>query len=125
MQQLVRVQKCNDDQTVLVIPVQLCEENCQSCAGCKSQKLQKVKNPINATCGQVVLLTTNTALRLLIRASFLSPMVLLLLGFVWQGSAGGILGLTAGLLFALWMTTKEKAVYTIKRPKKKGDNDLD
>ena len=127
MQQLVRVQKCNDDQTALVS--RLCFNDCQRCAGCKKYQLQKVKNPINAVCGQVVLLTTNIWKKLFVKASYLLPVVLFLVGLGCWRYTGGVVGFLLGLFFAFWMTTKEVGAYTItvlsKGPEEKGDNDLD
>lgn len=106
-------------------------EACQSCTGCKNKiiPLQKVKNSINATCGQVVMLTVNRCLKLLVRVSFLLPALLLFVGTKCGGTFGGVTGFFLGLAFAFWMTTKEKAAYTItglsERPTEKGDNDLD
>ena len=129
MQQLVRVQKCNDDQTAWVIPVQLCAADCQSCAGCKKTKMQKVKNPIKATCGQVVVLTTKPATQLLVKAGYLMPPMLFFLGLGAWKTIGGVLGFSIGLAIALWATTQETKAYIItglaKRPEEKGDNDLD
>ena len=133
MQQLVRVQKCNDDHTVLVIPVGnvSCLGDCLSCTGCKQTKkqLRKVENSINAACGQVVLLKTNTAFKMLIRASYLLPLLLLFLGLAVFQYPGGMIGFCLGLAFCLWVTTKEMKAYTItglfKGPTEKGDNDLD
>ncbi len=133
MQQLVRVQKCNDDHTVLVIPVGdgSCLGDCPNCTGCNQSKIQlrKVENSINAACGQVVLLTTSKVLKLLIRASYVLPIMLLVLGLAVLQYPGGIFGFCLGLIFCLWITTKEMKAYTItglsKRPTEKGDNDLD
>lgn len=127
MRQLVRVQKCNDDKTVLVS--RICLEDCQSCTGCQKTKLRKVKNSIDAACGQVVVLTANRKLQALIRASYLLPVLLLLAGVQWGGSAAGIIGFLSGLALPFWLTTKETGVYTItglsEWPIEKGDNDLD
>ena len=127
MQQLVRVQKCNDDGTALVR--NLCLNGCQSCAGCKNKQLLKVKNSMGATCGQVVVLVIYRWKKLCIKASCLLPITLLFAGLKFRGSTGGILGFLLGLVVAIWMITKEMDAYTItslsERPKKKGDNDLD
>lgn len=84
---------------------------------------------MDASCGQVVVLTTNRVLKLFIRVCYLLPMLLMFIGFVCWQSPGGILGFTLGLVFSIWMTTKEIHAYTItglsERPKEKGDNDLD
>ena len=117
MQQFVRVQKCYDDHTVLVTPVNVrcCLGGCQICTGCDKSKnqLRKVENSINATCGQVVLLTTNKTLKMLIRASYFLPTMLLCFGLAVGQYLGGILGFCLGLAFCLWLTTKEMKVYTI------------
>ena len=127
MQQLVRVQRCNDDGTAMVI--RLCLEDCRSCAGCKKAQLRKVKNSINAACGQVVQLSTSIWFQALVRVSYLLPILLLFAGLRYCAILGGLIGFLLGLVLALWISTKEINAYTIsglsERPTEKGDNDLD
>ncbi len=117
MERLVRVQKCYDDETALVLPIDIsCLQGCQDCAGCKKPAAIRAKNPIGAKPGQVVAIRKNAGLlyNLLL---CLMPVILLLLGYsFWEAAAkigvfGGWISFLLGLVPAvLW---KEKVAYTI------------
>lgn len=148
MEQLVRVQKCNDDGTALVLHVRqsACSGDCHKCSGCgavQENLLLTAYNPIGARPGQVVTIRSRSGPVLAAAAVlYLLPLVLFFAGYLlchllWQlGTLGGIIGFAVGLVLA-WVydrrvASKRKPVYTItgfgqSMPGflEKGDNDLD
>ena len=148
MEQLVRVQKCNDDGTAQVIHVRqsACSGDCHQCSGCGAAKetlLLTAKNPIGARPGQVVTVRSSSGPVLLDAAVlYVMPLVLFFLGYLvleltlHAGALGGCLAFVLGILLAgmydRTVASKRKNVYTITgfgQPMSvepyKGDNDLD
>lgn len=148
MEQLVRVQKCNDDGTAQVIHVRqsACSGDCHQCSGCGAAKetlLLTAQNPIGAKPGQVVTVRADSGPVLLAAVVlYVLPLVLFFAGYilfemVWQlGALGGGLAFMLGIILAAIydrrVASKRKPVYTITgyghmyvpHPDK-GDNDLD
>lgn len=148
MEQLVRVQKCNDDGTALVLHMRqsACSGDCHKCSGCgavQESLLLTARNPIGARPGQVVTVRSESGPVLAAAAVlYVVPLVLffagyLLLELAWQmGPLGGCLGFVLGVVLAAVydrrVASKRKPVYTItgfgqgmSDFLKKGDNDLD
>lgn len=148
MEQLVRVQKLNDDGTAQVLHIRqnACSGDCHKCAGCGAVQEQLVltaNNPIGARPGQVVTVRAKSGPVLAAAAVlYLLPLVLFFGGYLafalaWDlGALGGCLGFVLGILTATVydrrVAGKRKTVYTITgfgymtpgNPEK-GDNDLD
>lgn len=143
MEQLVRVQKCNDDGTALVIHIRqsACSGDCHKCTGCgavQQTMLLTANNPIDAKPGQVVTVRTDSGPVLAAAAVlYLLPLVLFFVGYLvgayWNsgtlaGCLGFVLGIAGAALYDRKVASKKKPVYTItgfgKFPEK-GDNDLD
>ena len=148
MEQLVRVQKCNDDGTTQVIHVRqsACSGDCHKCAGCGAAKetlLLTAQNPIGAQPGQVVTIRSESGPVLLAGAVlYMMPLVLFFLGYLileaaWGlGALGGVGAFVLGIVLAIFydrrVAAKKKTVYTITGfghmkadLPEKGDNDLD
>lgn len=143
MEQLVRVQKCNDDGTAQVIHIRqsACSGDCHKCSGCgavQQTMLLTANNPIGAKPGQVVTIRTDSGPVLTAAAMlYLLPLVLFFAGYFagafWNkgalvGCLAFVLGITVAALYDRKVASKKKTVYTItgfgKYPEK-GDNDLD
>lgn len=146
MEQLVRVQKCNDDGTAQVIHIRqsACSGDCHQCSGCGAAKetiVLTVQNPIGARPGQVVTVRSASGPVLLDAAMlYIMPLVLFFAGYLvlqilWaRGALGGCLAFALGIVLAAVydrkVATKRKTIYTIAgygNPGnlEKGDNDLD
>ncbi len=147
MQQLVRVQKLNDDGTAQVLHVRqsACSGDCHKCSGCgavQQQMLLTAKNPIQAQPGQVVTIRAKSGPVLAAAAIlYLLPLALFFAGYcaaylLWdRGAAGGIVGFLLGIVLAgiydRRVVKKKKTVYTITgfgftaQTEGKGDHDLD
>ena len=147
MEQLVRVQKCNQDGTAQVIHVRqsACSGDCHKCSGCgavEQKMLFTAHNPIGARPGQVVTVRTDSGPVLAAAAVlYLLPVALFIVGYIsflllWElGGLGGILGFILGVVISMVydrkVAAKRKTVYTITglgyvaQPAEKGDNDLD
>jgi positive regulator of sigma E activity len=148
VEQLVRVQKCNDDGTAQVIHVRqsACSGDCHKCSGCGAAQetlLFTAANPIGARPGQVVTIRSESGPVLLAGAVlYMMPLVLFFLGYLileaaWGlGALGGIgafvLGILLATLYDRRVVARKKTVYTITgfghmTPEfpEKGDNDLD
>ena len=146
MEQLVRVQTCNDDGTAQVIHIRqsACSGDCHQCSGCGAAKetlLLTAQNPIGARPGQVVTVRSESGPVLLDAAMlYMMPLVLFFVGYlvgeVWckRGALGGCLTFALGIILAAVydrrVAAKRKTVYTItgfgpSGTWKKGDNDLD
>ena len=148
MEQLVRVQKCNDDGTAQVIHVRqsACSGDCHKCSGCGAVSQTMVltaNNPIGARPGQVVTVRAESGPVLAAAAMlYMLPLVLFFVGYlvfhlVWKlGALGGclafLLGIGIAAVYDRKVARKQKTVYTITGfghivpdSPEKGDNDLD
>lgn len=146
MEQLVRVQKCNDDGTAQVIHIRqsACSGDCHQCSGCGAAKetiLLTAQNPIGAQPGQVVTVRSESGPVLLDAAVlYMMPLALFFVGYLvlealWtRGALGGCLAFVLGIVLAAVydrrVAAKRKTIYTITgfghMPSgTKGDNDLD
>lgn len=147
MEQLVRVQRCNQDGTAQVMHVRqsACSGDCHKCSGCgavEQKMLFTAHNPIGARPGQVVTVRTETGPVLAAAAVlYLLPVALFVVGYIsflllWElGGLGGILGFVLGVAVSVVydrkVASKQKTEYTITglghvtQPSEKGDNDLD
>lgn len=148
MEQLVRVQKCNDDGTAQVIHVRqsACSGDCHQCSGCGAAKetlTLTAQNPIGARPGQVVTVHSQSGPVLLDAAMlYMMPLVLFFVGYLicqmlWtRGALGGcvafVLGIVLATVYDRKVAAKRKTIYTItgfghmaSGNLEKGDNDLD
>lgn len=148
MEQLVRVQKCNDDGTAQVLHVRqsACSGDCHQCSGCGAAKetLQlTARNPIGAKPGQMVTIRSESGPVLLgALVLYVMPLVLFFVGYLileitlGRGALGGLAAFAFGIvLSAIYdrrVAGKQKTVYTItgfgytpNASYEKGDNDLD
>ena len=146
MEQVVRVQKCNDDGTAQVLHVRqsACSGECHKCAGCgavQQKMLLTVQNPIGAQPGQLVTIKTETGPVLLAAAIlYMLPLVLFFVGYLLlsaiNGALGGCIGFVLGIVIAglydRLVMRKKKEVYKITgwtsaglEYPEEGDNDLD
>ena len=146
MEQIVRVQKCNDDGTAQVLHVRqsACSGDCHKCSGCgavQQKMLLTVQNPIGAQPGQLVTIRSEAGPVLLAAAIlYILPLMLFFAGYVLlsgtNGALGGCVGFVLGIVIAgvydRLVMRKKKEVYKIigwtsnglDYPEK-GDNDLD
>lgn len=129
MEQLVRVQKCNEDGTAQVLHVRqsACSGDCHKCAGCgavQEKLIFTAMNPIGAKPGELVTVKAASGPVLLAAAVlYLMPMVLFFLGYLlgqslWQQGAltGGIafvIGIVLAVVYDRCVAKKQKTVYTI------------
>ena len=148
MEQLVRVQKLNDDGTAQVLHIResACSGDCHKCSGCgavQQKMLLTARNSIGAKPGQVVTIRTDSGPVLAAAAVlYLLPLVLFFNGYLvfeqlWsRGGLGGLLAFGLGLIIAAaydrLVAKKRPATYTITgfahsdmHFSNKGDNDLD
>lgn len=147
MEQLVRVQKLNDDGAAQVLHIRqsACSGDCHKCSGCgaaQQKLLLTAENPIGAKPGQVVTIRAGSGPVLAAAAVlYLLPLVLFFVGYfvffaAWdKGALGGCLAFVLGLVIAAVYDrcfAKKKTVYTItgfgritSEYPEKGDNDLD
>lgn len=129
MEQLVRVQKCNNDGTAQVLHVRqsACSGDCHKCAGCgavQEKLLFTANNPIGARPGELVTVKAASGPVLLAAAVlYLMPMVLFFLGYLfgenlWQqgpliGCIAFALGIVLAVVYDRCVAKKQKTVYTI------------
>lgn len=148
MEQLVRVQKCNEDGTAQVLHVRqsACSGDCHKCSGCGAAQemlLITAENPIGAKPGELVTIHSSSGPVLAAAAMLYGvPVGLFFLGYilgayVWNIGvlAGGLafgLGILLAVLYDRLIGKKQKTGYIItgypdKLPKfwEKGDNDID
>lgn len=147
MEQIVRVQKCNDDGTAQVIHIRpnACSGDCHQCSGCGAAKetlLLTARNPINARPGQVVTIQAKSGPVLLAAGVlYIMPLFLFFAGYllfsVWQlgplgGCAAFVMGIILAVVYDRRVALKRKTVYTITgfghdmcEIPDKGDSDLD
>ena len=148
MEQLVRVQKCNDDGTAQVIHVRqsACSGDCHQCTGCGAAKetiLLTAYNPIDAKPGQIVTVRSESGPVLLAAlVLYVMPLILFFAGYLVfgitlsKGALGGLgafaLGIVLATIYDRRVARKNETVYTItgfgytsQTGYDKGDNDLD
>lgn len=129
MTQLVRVQKCNPDGTALVMHIResACSGDCHKCSGCGAAKetiFLTAINPIGASPGDVVNVSSESGPVLLGAAVlYMVPVILFFLGYYFGAVLWGLGGLTGGMAFALGIVLaviydrkiakKRKTIYTI------------
>lgn len=128
MEQVVRVQKCNDDGSALVLHIRqsACSGDCHKCSGCgavQEKLLLTAKNPIGAKPGDMVTIRSQTGPVLAAAAMlYLLPLVLFFVGYglagLWGcGPLGGclafVLGIAVATAYDRLVARKKKAVYTI------------
>jgi len=148
MDQLVRVQKCNDDGTAQVLHVRqsACSGDCHQCSGCGAAKenlLLTARNPVGAKPGQMVTIQSESGPVLLAAfVLYVMPLLLFFVGYLiaeiacGKGAFGGLaafaLGIVLAAIYDRFVAEKKKTVYTItgfgympQAGYEKGDNDLD
>lgn len=148
MEQLVRVQKLNNDGTAQVLHIRqsACSGDCHKCSGCgavQQKLLMTANNPIGAQPGQMVTIHAESGPVLAAAAVlYLLPLVLFFVGYLvfflaWDlGALGGCLAFALGIVIAAVydrrVAREKKTIYTItgfgqRMPNdpEKGDNDLD
>ena len=148
MEQLVRVQKCNDDGTAQVVHVRqsACSGECHKCSGCGAATQTMIlvaNNPIGAKPGQVVTVRSESGPVLAAAAVlYVLPLLMFFAGYLLvetiyqKGALGGCVAFGLGIAFAAIYDRKvaaqRKPTYTItgfgsmaSYTPEKGDNDLD
>ena len=147
MEQLVRVQKLNDDGTAQVLHIResACSGDCHQCSGCgavQQKLLLTARNPIGATPGQIVIIRADSGPVLTGAAMlYILPLVLFFLGYLifemlWErGALGGglafVLAIGIVTLYDRLVAQKQRTTYTITgfAPNgsfpNKGDNNFD
>lgn len=129
MEQLVRVQKLNEDGTAQVIHVRqsACSGDCHKCSGCGAAEQTMVltaRNPIAAKPGELVVIESASGPVLAAAAMlYMLPLALFFLGYLiceaaWQRGTlmGGIcfvLGIGIAAAYDRLVAKKQKTVYTI------------
>lgn len=129
MEQLVRVQKRNDDGTAQVVHLRqsACSGDCHKCSGCGAAQETLVltaKNPIGAKPGDLVVIQSGSGPVLAAAAVlYIVPLILFFLGYalgaaLWQ--RGGLVGCVAFLLgvgiaavYDRYTEKHKKTIYTI------------
>ncbi len=135
MEQLVRVQKCNDDGTAQVVHVRqsACSGDCHKCSGCGAAKetlILTARNPINAQPGDMVVIQSSSGPVLAAAAVlYILPLALFFVAYAlgdafWQrGGSTGCLAFLLGLVMAACydrlIAKKKKTIYTITGFRKK------
>ena len=129
MEQLVRVQKLNEDGTAQVIRIResACSGDCHKCSGCGAAKqtmLLTARNPIAAQPGDLVVIEAASGPVLAAAAMlYLLPLLLFFLGYLagallWMrggltGCVAFVLGICAAAVYDRRVAQKQKTVYTI------------
>ena len=135
MEQLVRVQKCNDDGTAQVIHIRqsACSGDCHKCAGCGAAQetlILTAQNPVGAEPGDIVVISAGSGMVLAGAAVlYILPLVLFFAGYalgaaLWQrgGLVGGLaalLGIGAAMIYDRYLAKHKKTEYTITGFRKK------
>ena len=129
MEQLVRVQKLNDDGTALVLHTRqsACSGDCHKCSGCgavQQKMLLVAQNPIHAQPGQMVVIRSNSG-PVLAAATilYMLPLVLFFAGYLiswYYFDTGGLVGclcfisgLAIAALYDRLVLRKKDTTYTI------------
>ena len=129
MEQLVRVQKINEDGMALVMHIRqsACSGDCHKCSGCgavQQKMLLSAHNPIGAKPGDMVRVRTASGPVLAAAAMlYMLPVVLFFGGYLlghllWaRGALAGLVGFAAGIagaaVYDRCVARKQKTVYTI------------
>ena len=129
MTQKVRVKRVNPDGTARVFHVRqsACSGDCHKCSGCGAAKetmIVTAENPIRASVGDFVTLTSDTAsVMKAVVVVYLLPLVLFFAGYAlgaaidWLPGLMGGFGFALGVAFAVWFdrhtAKKNDTVYTI------------
>ncbi len=114
MEQIVRVHRLHSDgrADIMLVRESACSGDCHKCGGCGAQKetmIVTAENPIRATVGDFVTVSSDTkSVMKAILAVYLVPMVLFFAGYAvghYAGIGGGWiggLGFVLGIAFAVW-----------------------
>lgn len=129
MEQLVRVQTCNDDETAQVIHIRqsACSGDCHKCSGCGAAQetmILTVQNPIGAKPGDLVVIQSESGPVLTAAAVlYIVPLLLFFLGYalgavLWQrggltGCLAFLLGIVLAAIYDRHMAKHKKTIYTI------------
>ncbi len=129
MEQLVRVQKCNDDATAQVIHIRqsACSGECHKCSGCGAAQetlILTAQNPIGAKPGDLVVIQSGSGPVLAAAAVlYILPLALFFLGYalgaaLWQrggltGCLAFLLGTTIAAVYDRYMAKRKETIYTI------------
>ena len=129
MEKIVRVHRLHPDgrADIILVRESACSGDCHKCSGCGAQKetmIVTAENPIKASVGDFVVVTSDTAsVMKAVFAVYLIPMVLFFAGFGagmamdFRPGLLGALGFLLGVAFAVWFdrhTAKNNdTVYTI------------
>lgn len=129
MEQLVRVQKINEDGTAIVMHIRqsACSGDCHKCSGCgavQQKMLLTARNPIGAKPGDTVMVRAASGPVLAAAAMlYVLPVALFFGGYllghlIWeQGALAGLTGFAAGIVaaavFDRCVARKQQTVYTI------------
>ena len=129
MEQLVRVQKCNDDGTAQVIHMRqsACSGDCHKCSGCGAAKetlILTAQNSIGAKPGDIVVIRGSSGPVLAAAAVlYIVPLALFFLGYafgntLWErgglvGCLAFLLGVGVAVVYDRYMTKHRKTTYTI------------
>ena len=135
MEQLVRVQKCNEDGTAQVIHIRqsACSGDCHKCSGCGAAQetlILTAQNPMDAQPGDLVVIQAESGPVLAAAAVlYMLPLVLFFAGYalgavLWQrggliGCLFSILGIGLAVVYDRYMAKHKKTVYTITGFRKK------
>ena len=129
MEQLVRVQTCNDDATAQVIHIRqsACSGDCHKCSGCGAAQETLVltaQNPIGAVPGDLVIIQSDSGPVLAAAAMlYIVPLLLFFLGYaigaaLWErgglaGCLAFLLGVGIAAIYDRYMAKNKKTTYTI------------
>ncbi len=129
MEQLVRVQKCNEDGTAQVIHIRqsACSGDCHKCSGCGAAKetlIFSVQNPIGAKPGDMVVIQSGSGPVLAGAVMlYILPLLLFIFGYIlgenlWQrgglvGCVAFLLGIGCATMYDRLITKRKKTIYTI------------
>ena len=129
MEQIVRVHRLHPDgrADIILTRESACSGDCHKCSGCGAQKetmIVTAENPIKASVGDFVVVTSDTAsVMKAVFAVYLIPLVLFFAGFGagmamdFRPGLLGALGFLLGMAYAVWFdrrtAKKNDTVYTI------------
>ncbi len=114
MEQIVRVHRLHSDgrADIMLVRESACSGDCHKCSGCGAQKetmIVTAENPIRASVGDFVTVTSDTkTVMKAVFAVYLVPLVLFFAGYAlaqglgFRGGWGGGLGFLLGIAFAVW-----------------------
>ena len=129
MEKIVRVHRLHPDgrADIILVRESACSGDCHKCSGCGAQKetmIVTAENPIKASVGDFVVVTSDTAsVMKAVLAVYLIPLVLFFAGFGagmamdFRPGLLGALGFLLGVAYAIWFdrhtAKKNDTVYTI------------